>query len=156
MLTLHSSEEIALRLFASRDLPPLHQPHRLAETEIALDHVFLDYPSAKNETTGRDVPLAKLGDDWWVFAVAGTGDAWLVSMDGIQRIAFLDHDQGPDALPQKLHINLSQWLQLADVMQQFEAALDTASTPTLVPDVESLLEQISEGLLDAYPYTLSD
>lgn len=156
MLTLHVPEDIALRLFASHKLPPLHHPHHLAETGIALDHIFLDYPSAKNETTGRDAPLAKLGTDWWVFAVAGTGDAWLVSMDSAERVAFLDHDQGPDALPQELHINLLQWLQLADVMQQFEAALDTAPSPTLVSEVENLVEQISAGLLDAYPYTISD
>lgn len=147
-LELRNPQTIALDLLSAPDPLHLNQDHPLPSVEIAGDFVFLDARSAKNETEGRDAPLAALGKDWRVFATSGTGDAWLLSTGGDQRIAFLDHDSGAEATPQDLMINFDQWLQLADVIRQLESADD----PALIADAEKLLEQISSGLCRRYPY----
>lgn len=97
MLELHSPQDIAQALFGAPDVLTLTPVHSWSALEISGDCVFLNAAQARSETQGRDAPLVKLGQDWWVFAASGTGDAWLMSLDGQQRIAFLDHDAGPDA-----------------------------------------------------------
>lgn len=151
MLELRNPRTIALELLSVSDLPHLSQDHSLPFIEIAGDFAFLDSLSAKNETEGRDAPLPGLGKDWWVFATSGTGDAWLISTGNDQRVAFLDHDSGLDATPQTLGINFSQWLQLADIIRQFESADD----PDLIAHAEQSIEQVSSGLSLLYPYSLA-
>ncbi|MBB4132959.1 hypothetical protein [Xanthomonas sp. 3075] len=151
MLELRNPRTIALELLSASELPHLSQDHRLPFIEIAGDFVLLDSLSAKNETEGRDAPLAGLGKDWWVFATSGTGDAWLISTGSDQHVAFLDHDSGLDATPQILGINFGQWLQLADIIRQFESTDD----PNLIADTEQSIEQISSGLFFLYPYRLA-
>ena len=151
MLHLRLPQTIAHELLQVTDVPHLRPDHRFSSVEIAGDLVFLDSRTAKNETEGRDAPLVGLGTAWWVFAVSGTGDAWLISADdNAQRIAFLDHDAGPEATPQLLGIDFTQWLQLADVVRQFE----WADALGLSAQAEQLLEQISAGLSGRYPYQL--
>ncbi|NJC44495.1 hypothetical protein [Xanthomonas arboricola] len=151
MLELRNPRTIALELLSVSDLPHLSQDHSLPFIEIAGDFAFLDSLSAKNETESRDAPLAGLGEDWWVFATSGTGDAWLISTGNDQRVAFLDHDSGLDATPQNLGINFGQWLQLADIIRQFESADD----PNLIAHAEQSIEQVSSGLSLLYPYSLA-
>lgn len=150
MMQLRSPRTIAADLFSVSVVPHPGRAHRLPSVEIAGDFVFLDARSARAETEGRDAPLAKLGQDWHVFAASGTGDAWLVSDDDGQRIAFLDHNEGPDAAPQELGVDFSQWLQLADLIRQFESADD----PALAGQAGRLIERISDGLFEKYPYYL--
>ena len=144
MLSLRSPQAIALELFESGDIAHVQPRHHWPAREISGDCVFLNAQQASSETQGRDAPRAQLGQKWWVFAVSGTGDAWLMSLDGQQHIGFLDHDDGPDA------VATGQWLQLADLQRQWEALDDEAFSALLT----SLMEQISPGLGLRYPYGL--
>ncbi|MDN4589703.1 hypothetical protein DBA29_14500 [Xenophilus aerolatus] len=150
MLELRSPQAIARELLRVPDGFRLGRDYSLPSIEIAGDFVLLDARSAKEETEGRDAPLAGLAEDWWIFAISGTGDAWLISTDDGQRICFLDHDAGPDAVPQALGIDFGQWLQLADLLRQFESADDDR----LTAQVAQLLDAISAGLSARYPYRL--
>lgn len=152
MLALQAPAAIAERLWPGIAWPALMPGHGLPTTEIAGDFVLLDHLGAAEETWGRDAPLANLGQDWWVFACSGTGDAWLLSRDQQQTVAFLDHAAGPDALPQLLGIDAGQWLQLADLMAQLEAAQDQGLE--LAPQALALMEQLAPGLSAHYPYSL--
>ena len=153
MLALQAPAAIAERLWPGTAWPALMPGHGLPTTEIAGDFVLLDHLGAAEETWGRDAPLANLGQDWWVFACSGTGDAWLLSRDQQQTVAFLDHAAGPDALPQPLGIDAGQWLQLADLMAQLEAEQDQGLE--LAPQALALMEQLAPGLSAHYPYTLA-
>ena len=148
MISLHPPEAIAQAFFGAADPAALTPHHHWPAVEISGDCVFLNAQQALSETQGRDAPLARLGQDWWVFACSGTGDAWLMSLDGQQRIAFLDHDQGPDAVAQPMGLNFAQWLQTADLLHQWELVDDEA----LAPALQGLLEQISTGLCQRFPY----
>lgn len=150
MLSLRSPQAIALELFESSDIAHVQPRHRWPAREISGDCVFLNAQQASIETQGRDAPRAQLGQKWWVFAVSGTGDAWLMSQDGQQHIGFLDHDDGPDAVATPMDLNFGQWLQLADLLRQWEALDDEAFSALLT----SLMEQISPGLGLRYPYGL--
>ncbi|MCD2165646.1 hypothetical protein [Comamonas koreensis] len=152
MLALQAPAAVAERLWPGIAWPALMPGHGLPTTEIAGDFVLLDHLGAAEETWGRDAPLANLGQDWWVFACSGTGDAWLLSRDQQQTVAFLDHAAGPDALPQLLGIDAGQWLQLADLMAQLEAAQDQGLA--LAPQALALMEQLAPGLSAHYPYSL--
>lgn len=152
MLALQAPAAIAEQLWPGTAWPALMPGHGLPTTEIAGDFVLLDHLGAAEETWGRDAPLANLGQDWWVFACSGTGDAWLLSRDQQQTVAFLDHAAGPDALPQLLGIDAGQWLQLADLMAQLEAAQDQGLEPA--PQALALMEQLATGLSAHYPYSL--
>lgn len=151
MLSLRSPYTIAKELFDAADLAQLQPDHRWPAREISGDCVFLDARQALSELRGRDAPLARLGQDWRVFAVSGTGDAWLMSLDGQQRIGFLDHDQGAEAVAQPMTLNFGQWLQLADLMGQWEA-MDDDLDDEAVAQLSRLMEQISHGLSRRYPY----
>ena len=150
MLAVRSPQDIAQSLFGSAHVPALTPDHRWPTLEISGDCVFLDARQARSETQGRDAPLARLGQDWWVFASSGTGDAWLLSLDGQQRVAFLDHDQGPDDAPQAMALSFAQWLQMADLMRQWEL-LDDDTLSALMP---ALLDQINPGFSSLYPYSI--
>ena len=150
MISLLPPEAIAQTFFGAADLAALTPHHHWPSAEISGDCIFLNAQQAQSETQGRDAPLARLGLDWWVSACSGTGDAWLMSLDGQQRIAFLDHDQGPDALAQPMGLNFAQWLQTADLLHQWEQADDDAQAPVL----QGLLEQISAGLYQRFPYAI--
>ena len=157
MLLLRSPQTIALELFGVEE--PLHwqAQHRWPAREISGDCVFLNAQQARNETLGRDAPLAGLGRHWQVFARSGTGDAWLIAMDdslnNAQQIAFLDHDLGPDAVAQPMGLSFGQWLQMADLMRQWEACDDDVQAAQL-EEVSSLLDQISQGLSQRFPYEI--
>jgi hypothetical protein len=153
MLALRAATTIAEQLWPGSPWPALMPGHDLRTTEIAGDFILLDHLGAAEETWGRDAPLAGLGTDWWVFACSGTGDAWLLSRDQRQAVAFLDHGAGPEAQPVLLGIDARQWLQLADLMAQLEAAQDQGLE--LAPQALALMEQLAPGLATCYPYTLS-
>ena len=149
MFLLRSPQTIAQALFATPDVPLLQPGHRWPALEISGDCSLLNAQQARSETQGRDVPLVRLGQDWWVFASSGTGDAWLMSLDRQQTIAFLDHDNGPDAQAEAMDIDFGQWLQLADLMQQWEQLDDESLSATL----SDCMEQIAPGLSQRYPYS---
>jgi len=120
--------------------------------EIAGDFLLLDLPQVLRETADRDHPLIELGKTWWVFATAGTGDAWLLRRtESGSQVAFLDHDQGCDAQPIEMDINFAQWLQLADLMAQVELGI---SGSVNVEDIARELALLSDGLPARYPYRL--
>ncbi|MDR2299276.1 MAG: hypothetical protein LBE30_13170 [Comamonas sp.] len=154
MLLLRSPHTIAQELFEANDIAQLQPGHRWPAREISGDCVFLDARQALSELQGRDVPLAQLGQSWWVFAASGTGDAWLMSLDGQQRIGFLDHDDGQDAIVQPMALDFGQWLQLADLMRQWETLADELDEEALAAPLNALLEQISPGLSQRYPYVI--
>jgi hypothetical protein len=85
-----------------------------------------------------------------VFATSGTGDAWLMSLVDGRSIAFLDHDAGPDAVPQPMQPDFAQWLQLADLLDQWEQC----KPPPAPARIQALLETISAGMAARYPYAL--
>ena len=130
----------------------------LPSRELAGDFVLLNAHAAARENAGRDLPLLRLGQAWWLFATSGTGDAWAVSLHAPQdvggciapeRIGFVDHDAGPDAQVQVLPIDFGQWLQLALLMADCEAQEPSAA------EVRQRLNALTPGLADVYPYELS-
>ncbi len=152
MPQLRAAQQIARQRFG-HDLPQRLAPgHALPATALAGDFLLLDARAAAAETRDRDAPLAALGTHWWVFACAGTGDAWLMSLHDGRSVAFLDHDAGPDASPQPMQLDFAGWLQLADLIDQWEQGEPAAPAAALAP----LLEAISAGLATRYPYALQD
>lgn len=154
MLSLRSPHTIAQELFGATDIAQLQPGHRWPAREISGDCVFLDARQALSELRGRDAPLAQLGQNWWIFAASGTGDAWLMSLDGLQGIGFLDHAAGPDAVVQPMALDFGQWLQLADLMRQWETLADELDEEALAAPLNALMEQISPGLSQRYPYAI--
>lgn len=154
MLSLRSPHTIAQELFGTTDIAQLQPGHRWPAREISGDCVFLDARQALSELRGRDAPLAQLGQNWWIFAASGTGDAWLMSLDGLQGIGFLDHAAGPDAVVQPMALDFGQWLQLADLMRQWETLADELDEEALAAPLNALMEQISPGLSQRYPYAI--
>ena len=154
MLSLRSPHTIAQELFGATDIAQLQPGHRWPAREISGDCVFLDARQALSELRGRDAPLAQLGQNWWIFAASGTGDAWLMSLDGLQGIGFLDHAAGPDAVVQPMALDFGQWLQLADLMRQWETLADKLDEEALAAPLNALMEQISPGLSQRYPYAI--
>ena len=152
MISLRTPQAIATALFDSTDILSIATGHDWPALEISADCVLLNWRQAQAEAKGRDVPLAELGQSWWIFAASGNGDAWLMSLDGQQRIAFLDHDQGADALPQPMGIIFAQWLQMADVMYEWEQADEEG----LAKQVLALMDEISPGLGKRFPYRIDD
>ena len=144
MLSLRSPHTIAQELFGA---PILHSCNQdtAGRREISGDCVFLDARQALSELRGRDAPLAQLGQNWWIFAASGTGDAWLMSLDGLQGIGFLDHAAGPDAVVQPMALDFGQWLQLADLMRQWETLADELDEEAPAAPLNALMEQISPG-----------
>lgn len=129
---------------------------RLGPCEIAGDFQFLGLADLPGENALREVPRIALGVDWWLFAVSGTGDAWLMRQADGERsdIAFLDHDEGPEATAKPMHLGFHQWLQLADLMAQVE---DDADVPaeSRSAEITGLLEALSGGLATRFPYAVS-
>lgn len=154
MLSLRSPHTIAQELFGATDIAQLQPGHRWPAREISGDCVFLDARQALSELRGRDAPLAQLGQNWWIFAASGTGDAWLMSLDGQQGIGFLDHAAGPDAVVQPMALDFGQWLQLADLMRQWETLADELDEEAPAAPLNALMEQISPGLSQRYPYAI--
>jgi len=136
------------------DLPPdfLALVDDIGGQEIAGDFMLLDLSHLLRETANRDHPLIELGKTWWVFATAGTGDAWLLRRtESGSQVAFLDHDQGCGAQPIEMGINFAQWLQLADLMAQVELGI---SDSVSADDIARELTRLSDGLPARYPYRL--
>ncbi|WP_152982566.1 hypothetical protein [Stenotrophomonas humi] len=149
-LQLRTPEQVARHRLGVELPRVLERSHALPETPLAGDFILLDSRGAAAETRGRDAPLARLGTHWWVFATSGTGDAWLMSLVDGSSIAFLDHDAGPDAVPQPMQLDFAQWLQLADLLDQWEQC----EPPPAPAHIQALLETISAGLAARYPYAL--
>lgn len=123
--------------------------------EIAGDFMLLNLSQVLQETADRDHPMIELGKTWWVFGTSGTGDAWLLRQtERGSQVAFLDHDQGCDALPIEMGLNFAQWLQLADLMAQVEQSESGTSGHANVDDIARELNRLSEGLPARYPYRL--
>lgn len=154
MLSLRSPHTIAQEVFGAPDIAQLQPGHRWPAREISGDCVFLDARQALSELRGRDAPLAQLGQNWWIFAASGTGDAWLMSLDGLQGIGFLDHAAGPDAVVQPMALDFGQWLQLANLIRQWETLADELDEEALAAPLNALMEQISPGLSQRYPYAI--
>ena len=130
---------------------------RLGPCEIAGDFRFLGLVELASENADRDVPDMALGLAWWLFAVSGTGDAWLVRQTdgGASEIAFLDHDEGPAATAKPMNLGFGQWLQLADLMAQAEGAAEDDGAPeAMSAHIRSLLDTLSGGLASRFPYAV--
>jgi hypothetical protein len=131
------------------DLPPhfLSLVDDFGGQEIAGDFMLLDLSQVLRETADRDHPMIELDKTWWVFGTSGTGDAWLLRRTECgSQVAFLDHDQGCDALPIEMGLNFAQWLQLADLMAQVEQLERGISGPANADDIARELNRLSEGL----------
>ncbi|MFL9671343.1 hypothetical protein WIX39_030710 [Variovorax sp. AB1(2024)] len=123
--------------------------------EIAGDFMLLNLAQLLRETADRDHPLIALGTQWWVFGTSGTGDAWLLGpTEHGDQVAFLDHDQGTDALSIEMFLDFNQWLQLADLMAQVEHVEQCASGLANVEKITREMNRLSEGLSQRYPYSL--
>lgn len=130
---------------------------RVGPCEIAGDFQLLGPAELQSENTLRDVPRVGLGSDWWLFAVSGTGDAWLVRPPDGERsdVAFLDHDEGPEATAKPMQLSFERWLQLADLMAQVEGSdedVADVSADTHSAVIEELLEMLGAGLSTRFPY----
>ncbi|MDY0830040.1 hypothetical protein SK224_12985 [Microbacterium sp. BG28] len=147
-IDLRPAADIAREVFGAAGSLGAVPAREWLHTELAGDFVFLSLPEAERETAGRDAPLAGLGDTHRVFAVSGAGDAWLIDEEG--HVSFLDHDRGADAVPQNMGVGFAGWLQMADVIAQFETADDVR----LAPAVRGLLNAICDGLAERFPYSL--
>ncbi|MDQ0036779.1 hypothetical protein J2W30_004554 [Variovorax boronicumulans] len=138
-------------------LPPdlLSLVDDLGGQEIAGDFMLLDLSQVLRETAERDHPMIELGKTWWVFGTSGTGDAWLLRRtEHGSQVAFLDHDQGCDALPLEMGLDFAQWLQLADLMAQVEQPEQGIADSANADNIARELNRLSEGLSGRYPYRL--
>lgn len=85
--------------------------------EIACDFTLL--PAVKLKHQNLNTPYSEL--DLWeealLFAHGGTGDSWIIQDN---QVFFIDHDEGEGAEPKNMELGMSGWLQLADLMSQFE------------------------------------
>lgn len=127
----------------------------IGHREIAGDFVFLSPTQAVKENTLTDLPLCHLGRDWWAFGRSGSGDLWLLRRrrgGRASEVAFVDHDQGPDARPRPMGITLRQWFQLADLLAQFERA--SSASAEAAHQLNTLMDSLSEGLSRRFPYRI--
>lgn len=119
--------------------------------EIACDYILQNLSDA-NESN-FDSYFEGDHNEWWIFAVSGTGDYWAMRIGNNNEIAFIDHDKESKAEPYLLSIDFEQWLQLADLNRQLEE-LDGYGT-TLCKEFIKKLEAISKGLSKRYPYRIN-
>lgn len=89
---------------------------------------------------------------WWVIGESGTGDQWLCGPDG--AVWFFDHNHGERAphLFDAVGLTVTEWLILGHALGRFEN-LDSP-TDDDVARLDALLDSISPGLADRYPYDL--
>ena len=125
--------------------------------EIAGDFIIRPSSSTTRNNLLSDYPKLQLGRSWMIFALSGTGDAWILRLGSrVPDVAFVDHDQAQDAKPILLGLNLKSWLQLAYLMrelEQLEKAIGEIS-PDIADHVRNELDRLSPGLSTRYPYRL--
>jgi len=115
--------------------------------ELSGDFLFLPAVKLKGENLGRSISRISLWEEFLLFACSGNGDAWVIKNN---QVYFLDHDQGDDAELKDMKLDIFQWLQLADLMNQFESSLSESD----ILKVQKLLLEISPNLDKDYPYAI--
>lgn len=116
--------------------------------EIAGDFTFLPAVKLKSHNLNAPYSELELWDKALLFAYSGTGDSWVVQNN---QVFFIDHDEGESAEPKYMELDISSWLQLADLMSQFEQSV----TPIGAFEVFQQLVKISPNLGVNFPYNIS-
>ncbi|WP_052460878.1 hypothetical protein [Microbacterium gorillae] len=89
---------------------------------------------------------------WWFVGENGQGDRWLLGPDG--GIWLFDHNHGELAthLFEPLRIDVTEWLILGHALRAFERLGDP--TDDDIARLDAVVESISPGLAERYPYEL--
>jgi hypothetical protein len=125
--------------------------------EICPDIVLLNYERAIKENYAIQLSFPDIATQCWKLGDSGQGDTWLW-LNEHKCIAWLDHDLEKFDLEaaQPLHINFSQFIELAFVIRNFETKLDLNEmffvNPVNMKEYELILENISVDLSIRYPY----
>lgn len=119
--------------------------------EISADHIFLKFESALNENKYYHNEFSELDPNLWLFATTGQGDMWFVDLQN-HKIRFYDHNFGNLSKGDMLNVNINvvQWIILSDLVRQCEEI--TCFTHSDSAAFNQLLENISTGLSEVYPY----
>lgn len=116
--------------------------------EIACDFMCLPAVKLKSQNLNAAYSELELWDKALLFAYSGTGDSWGIQ-DG--QVFFIDHDEGESAEPKNMELDINGWLQLADLMNQFEQS----AKPIDAHNVLKELVKISPNLDVNFPYKIS-
>ena len=121
---------------------------RLIGCSISAEVVFFNDDGAELYTE-----FSELSDSYLALADDGQGDLWMLRLaDGM--IAFFDHGKEEPIMP--LNIDFQQFLQLADLIAQWEQFLNT--NPEDAAAQETVLwaemKKIEPRLLETYPFRL--
>lgn len=130
---------------------------------LSADFQLLYPTSLRSQNSELAESSSSFSGEWLVFAYSGQGDFWLLHKHR-NETGFYDHNAEDCALPHvtELHLELAQWLLVADLFQQFDALVETMPTAftnayTLKPaykvDFISQLNTISPGLFERLPFT---
>ena len=134
---------------------------RLKTHAFSDDYRFLSQEEARTKFANRDHPKAGLFVKQLPFGETGQGDIWCIrAVADRSAVTFLDHNDAVRAVPRAIGITFYQWLTLADLSQQIEAAIQ--QDPTLLDTryrlkpryramVNAVLNEISRGLSKRLP-----
>jgi len=122
-----------------------------SEGELEPDLIFFGEARARRENLEFDDAdywlRGERPDAWWIFGESGQGDHWLLHTDS--QVYFFDHDQGQRSAARFAFVveSLTQWLEIANVLESSDRSSDRI--------VRDALERISPGLADRYPFALA-
>lgn len=96
----------------------------------------------------------ELADNYIAIADDGQGDSWLMNLEN-GKIFFFDHGKLENPLT-PLNIEFNSFLQLADLIAQWEFFLDTAPRDTSKQEIMlwSEMRKLDEKLPEMYPFRL--
>ncbi len=128
---------------------------RVGAQEITPDFWLLSTARIELENLKRN----PMPTGWFLFALTGAGDAWLVRTKGSSNeTAFLDHDDEVDAKPTPLAIDFLGWLQVARYMRTHEEKIAGTRGPAdrlvAVAAAKTFLDVLSAGLSTRFPFAL--
>ncbi len=133
------------------------------EAAIWEHNYFIDFSKENNEEFHRKAM------DWWVFAITGSGDHWLLSRFG--NVFWHDHNSSTNVIDFIfMGINFRQWIILGDLMSQLKAIdfdeayqkiknkkhdyFETRLKPKYKKALLQDMNKISPSLKNYYPYRI--
>ena len=126
-------------------------PARISADITAFDEAMAVGETARFRDPARWEDL-DVDPRWAVIGGNDHGDTWLLGPDG--GVWFFDSNHGLQSahLFEALRIDITEWLVLAHALRTFERIPDASDDDVMRLDM--MLESISPGLGDRYPYPL--